>query len=82
MKKWSANQLIPVHTLVEDALVDGEQAVRVVKKGQGGAAGREYLCGLPGRCPARWCGAAAAAQPASAGCAGVCPGICGPGIPG
>ncbi len=32
MKKWSANQLIPVHTLVEDALVDGEQAVRVVKK--------------------------------------------------
>ena len=32
MKKWSANQLIPVHTLVEDALVDGERAVRVVKK--------------------------------------------------
>ena len=32
MKKWSANQLIPVHTLVEDALVDGEQAVRVVKR--------------------------------------------------
>lgn len=32
MGKWSANQFIPVHTLVNDTMVDGIRAVRVVKK--------------------------------------------------
>lgn len=32
MQKWNAGQFLPIHTLVEDTVIDGEQVVRVVKK--------------------------------------------------